>query len=683
MISKRRSVFGKIVIFLISFICAASTSVMLLCGKINLDCFYDVGEVYEELCNYLWINGQGWQCDGSGQVRITSSSASYVVALRHKEFPWRYIKVTLDQLNVPEVRWRLTFMDHNGNAVGERSCSLKEGVNLVQIETGKFRSIQIEMEGQNGSSFLFKKFMLYENAPVFQTKTFILYFFICFLIYLIGISLLGELVYKWKKQKNLYALVDILQSGYLYLAEKLMKKFPGLAGLTSRMRNRVRTGMFFFMFLLMTITEGTLNYKGVGYRYLLLICSLILFVIAVISLEGEVKKRNWNNPIVGCWVILWLIACISDLIVYKSFHYTGYMMLTIMGFLFFVWGNMEQPGALVKNMQKAVAYSFLPAYGYCVIFGPVVQGPRYAGIHINPIPFAIYLVLVLIAYFAEMIERINEKWNWKDLYCIVAALLAIHFAWKTQSTFPLGTIVLVILFFISWGIRLTLQTGKRKLWGYIALAAVLFFPSGYVLDWQLQDGGQLQTSYLEERQIFRAEHLREMQGIHLIQSTNDTPGTVTAQAAQAGGENRVIEKILSPNLERFTSGRTVFYKYYLRAMNLWGHAKSAKFWEDRHQAHNAVLMIAYRYGVFAAVPYILLMALFLKNAIAVLKKQPRLSEWWFLCAISGAVGLMLLYDNLEQPFRWISWPLYFIGMGAFFENKVEKQTTELQQTHEV
>ena len=54
--------------------------------------------------------------------------------------------------------------------------------------------------------------------------------------------------------------------------------------------------------------------------------------------------------------------------------------------------------------------------------------------------------------------------------------------------------------------------------------------------------------------------------------------------------------------------RTLYYLDYIREMNLFGHYYHAKNWGDYIYPHNGVLEIMYRYGIFAGIPYVIMVA---------------------------------------------------------------------------
>lgn len=654
---KKYNFIALFAILLAGSIFAAAVAVMTLRGHVNLDNFYDTGTIYEVPYSNYCQNGTGWEYDSQqGKSFISAESASYEISLLQSDFGWKYLNIRLKDLSVPEIYWQILFFNEVSECVGMQDCRLTEGMNEIVIDAGEFKRMQIIMEQQTGVEFSLLKVMLFEKEPYFSLQKFVIFFMLYFALFVVCAGLVWRTSANRGWKIDWYVPVEWCEAGYIFLAELICEKWPGIKRLTRDYRNRMRIGLFLLMFVVMTVIDNTANYKKVGYNYLLIFCSLILLAIAVISVERPVRKRNWKQPLVAFWYLLWIMACISDFIVDKGFHYTGYLMIFVVGFFFFIWGNMRHRMDMLLDMRKAVMFSYPVALAFSFFFRPFLEGYRYSGVSNNPIPFAIYLTMVLVSFYADILRTLRDQtWTWKNVWYLIAVLSALYLAWKSQSTFALGTLALVSVYFFGYGIFLTFRKKKGIFCAYLLLAVALLLPVWYGVDWGIRNiSNKFGTQIIYDNDFYTVEVAFEL------------PWETTVNAA-VSEENRVLDKVFrSRNLEQLTSGRTLYYKAYLREMNLWGHSASAFFLGEKHQAHNAIIMIAHRYGVFAAVPYAMMMILFLGSAIRILKKHRYSVGAWYLFTISWSVGLMLMFDNLEQPFRWISWPLYFLGMGYCF-----------------
>lgn len=154
------------------------------------------------------------------------------------------------------------------------------------------------------------------------------------------------------------------------------------------------------MFLITQASFILRFYSNKGYRYLALICVVLLILTALLCWEKKLHMLNWNNKLVTSWFILWIISMISDLIVEKRFAYMGYLMIFVMGFLFFMWGNMEHREWLLKDFIRGIRWSFLPNLLFCWLFRPVLPGYRYMGSWYSPGIFGLYILFVWICIFS-------------------------------------------------------------------------------------------------------------------------------------------------------------------------------------------------------------------------------------------------------------------------------------------
>ena len=122
-------------------------------------------------------------------------------------------------------------------------------------------------------------------------------------------------------------------------------------------------------------------------------------------------------------------------------------------------------------------------------------------------------------------------------------------------------------------------------------------------------------------------------------------------------------------LDTYASGRLTIWKTYLQNMNLWGHSGDATVCERngnvRMGAHNMLLTIGYRYGVFTVIPYTVVIVYMLIYGFRYMSKSVRTAGAYslvpFLCAVACIIEAML--DNMEQPMRYSPWFVLYFLMG--------------------
>lgn len=650
-----------IVVLLVGCVFSASVAGMQLAGKVNLDQFYDVGEIYEFSYAKGTMPGVNWQYDREKQqIEITDGNAYNEYVVNGDDFAWRYIRVQIDDLNVPELRWQLYLINSEAQIVGEMSVCVTEGTNVIGVDSDAFRIVKITLNEQAGARFCINGIALYENEPVFEIKSYIGKTARVLCVYLLVTASLWKIFGKRIRRIDWFAPVYLLERGFLAVNKVLCEGVSGVLQLSGKSRSRARRWLLLIMFTVMTVVDDTAYYnKNIGYNYLLMFCIIQLLLIAIFMMEKPVSCLYRKNEIAVCWFILWIMACLSDFAVHKKFQYTGYVMLLVMGFLFFSWGNMERPAEFVRDIICAVRMSFLPAYLFCMLFRPSIEGSRYSGICTNPIPFALYLNLIIVSFCASLLEK--QKKNGRGIFYgmlidIVVILAAVYMAWKTQSTFSLVALAAIFAAFFIEGIWMNIRLRNKRFVCILLMMFCLAYPVFVLSDWGLHNiCSKYGVQLIFKNDLYKTEI-----------SNYRLPGTEIVNAATIL-DSKVVNKLTkSKNIDQLTSGRTQFYRIYIQKMNLWGHSEPATINGNKSYAHNAILMIAYRYGVFAAIPYAMLMAFFVILAGKNLWRNSMSMEAWFLFAVSWSVGFMMMCDNLEQPFRWINWPIYYMGMGYFF-----------------
>lgn len=125
-----------------------------------------------------------------------------------------------------------------------------------------------------------------------------------------------------------------------------------------------------------------------------------------------------------------------------------------------------------------------------------------------------------------------------------------------------------------------------------------------------------------------------------VDTVVENPWIITAHAAEAGNENRILYKLKNATtLETITSGRTLYWKAYLRQLNLFGHRGKAFLLGKHRKPHNAYIEMMYRYGIFALVPYILMLIYNFCFAFRYFKRHQREKNmhflYWQTCSAVG------------------------------------------------
>lgn len=648
-------------VILTALVFSLALTAMIISGRKSVNPFYDVGAV-SEIRETAYRNDvqqkQGYQ-ESSGRFVLEKGRYEFVFQALGNTNEWNYLCVWIEELTTKTVHWDITYETADGSVTSEvYSYDLTDGVNLIPVEKNSFNKVRAEITGENGASFSITNMQLRENPPVFTWGKAAKTFFSVFVIFCCLAAVVCVVLKKLNIRCNPYCWVDILQDVYILVAEQ-MRKVVSFIPQSGKIRNYCRTGLFLLIFLYSVYVEIAGTYYT-RFKYHLLIYTVLLLMVAVLSVESKLEKRNWNNPMVWSWLTLWILVCMSDFIVPKYLRFVGYVMILAVGFFIFIWNNMEHPSELIADFVRAVHCFFAVTTVFCILCRPETDAYQYSGFMDNPSIFALYIGTCWAVVLGEIDSRIQagEKLR-KIIPYIGEGCLAFSFCWKSQSAGPL--ICMAGMAFL-WLFKMVRRTRKKiirkKLIVVIISAAVLILPVNAGLTWGLTNIPQAAGTAITYEGETTALRL------------NTIPVAYAAEADGSGQESRLAQKFSSPTLSRILSGRDYYYRTYLRDMNLSGHRSYPKMYGHRRLPHNAVIGIAHRYGVFAAVPYVLMLTAVIAGTIRYGRRKQKYSGVPFYICLSTIVIAMA--DNVEQPFIWLPWFGLYLMMGCTFaDNSAE------------
>ena len=651
--------FKSLTWFMTGIVLAFSMAAVLISGTFSLQPLSKVRDVYEIRDNVYQaaVELENGHQETSGRVVLDKGEFFYNIGIQDYTNQLNYFCVWLKDISTETVHWEVVYENQRENKVSEvYSCELTEGLNLIPVEKNNFNVISIDITGENGTSFYVESMQLRENEPVFTWGKGILIFSVVFAIYCLISALIYKAAKRMKIRWNPYCWIDILQEIYILVAEQL-RKIVSFIPQSGSVRNYCRTGLFLLIFLYTVYVDSSGTYYSKS-KYNLVIYLLLLIFIAVLSVESKLEKRNWNNPLVWSWLVLWMMACISDFFVPKGYRYTGYVMILAGGFLIFVWNNMKKPSEFIADFVRAVHIFFWMMTVYCLICRPETSELRYSGFSNNPSVFALYLGTCWAVVLGELESRVRKREQLRKMIPFVIEGCAVaSFSWKSQSACPLLCMAGITFIWLFKMVRRTRKKPIRKnLAAVIISAAILILPVYGGLTWGLMNiPGTFGTeiTYEIETRI---------------------PRTQLGLVANAAGEgSRLVQKFSSSSLSQILSGRDYYWRTYLRDMNILGHEDMPRMWGHRRLPHNAVIGIAHRYGVFAAVPYVIMLIAAIVRTSGHGRKKARYAAVPFYVCLSSIA--MSMADNLEQPFVWLPWIALYVMMGCAFRKKKKNRSS--------
>ena len=641
----RKTTITRFLVWLITgVIISLLIAAMLVSGHVNLDCFYDVGEIYDIAGNQQ-IELYEASYDGKSNLcRADSEHSGRYFWVNDEKTAWQYFYLDADLAGKDSVTVTLEFLDEAGAAITAFEKEIRQGENVIPLYGMKFHQGIIWLNGQQGQQFLFDNMHLFEREVIFFSPKGYGYAAIVFLFYGVVTAVLFRVIRNRKKSFDWYVLIDGLQEFYCVLGECLC----GRNRFTEVQKNCIRTGLFTVLFAYTYIMWELGSYNPY-YRYHVLVGSILLLLTGIVSYEGKLKKVSWKNSLVFSFMLFCFLTAISDFVVHKKFYsYVGWVVFFVFGFVFFLWHNMEKPQQILKNVLDAMELCFWIVVAACLLFRPYLPGIRYTGTSENPAMFAMNLAVVLVMFAAKIENEMQGGKKGTVYRCVAGIAVAFFMLLKTQSITINGAILLVAVCYLG---RMYLR--RRVLHRKIPFKTKVGMLFMFLIAWGSFSWGLSHVSaILNLDQLFPYEN-------YFVSQEYASPFSVQVYAADAG---RLTQKLLRlTDIETLTSKRNMYWVEYLRDMNLLGHTYKHHFWGSGHWAHNGILWVGYYYGVISIIPYVMMLLLAIVKAAKKIhlrteKGKYEIVPFGFIVIIS----LISMGDNAEQPFGVIVWYLLYL-----------------------
>lgn len=641
--------------FLTGLIFSFVVSAMVMSGSTSITSFYNVGKVYE-IPNSVFrtsdIQNGGHQ-EVSGKVVLDNGSYGYGIILSGNKDKWNYFCIRLKETD--PIDWKVVYENHKGTEILSSKgyeCKLYTGMNILRVPKMSFNFIGLTAIGEDGSSFYVKDMQLREKTPVFDGKKAVVYILFSILIYTFFSTVL---LFAWRKSGvriDLYSWIDVLQRLYIIIAEQLKRvKNNTLYSKIQKLPLRL------ILFVALLLYSAVVEIKGtyfLRFKYHIIIYIILLLAISVVSIEEKLRKIKWNNCLVWSWVILWIMTCVSDFVVSKDFRFIGYVMVFVIGFFIFIWNNMKDRSQMTRDFVYAVHIYFILIMGFCLLCRPEIDGMRYSGFTKNASVFALHLGTFCAVALGELESKLKAKEKFtKLLPYILEVCVVLVLSWKAQSACPILCIMAISLIWFLRMMCFAIRHKHRTILAKVVLSIVILSLPVYAgIDWGFNHIPQsLGTviSYDDETPVARSQYGMVVYAGDLKEKLKNT---------------RLGQKFTDTSVSAMISGRDYYYRAYLREINLLGHKKKPVVWGYERLPHNSVIGISHRYGVFAVVPYVVMLVMTILYTFRYSKRKERYASIPFYVCMSSI--LMSMADNVELPFIWLPWIGLYLMMGAVF-----------------
>ncbi len=645
----------------VGIMAAAVPMLMYSSDSDSLNEFYKCGKVCDVTHPYRESDSLGYQYSAAdGCFLVTEAEA-------HKQFDtwrgntkWNYMIMELSHLNVEELPAQLVFLSADWEILATKDVLLHEGENVIKKKGKRYRYVDIVLRDCQGVTLSIDKLQFRVKMLSYDPVRAAGVFAAAFLMYLLVTGGAALLLRRSKKRPDWYRIIEGLQSVYLLVGEAGGRFFGRLR---ERARAAVRTALFLFLILYMMVVMDLHLYEGADYLCIhCLVGSVVFMLLGFLCYEKQLVRIAWNRRLAGAWLVLWLLACVSDVIVQKRYAYQGYIMVFVLGYFYFMWNNMRDRRQVFRDLIAAIHISFAVTTVFCFLCRPWTEGMRYLGSYYRPGMYGMYLLFVCIALLWCVDRELGrDGLSWRLFLFVTEFTLAGFLLWKTQSS---SGIIPVFAAFVIWMFyRFVLLKGRarrKKTLAVIALMILTAVPVSYAGTW-----GLLHLPHILGTEI----KIKSDADFDITVWNYFEPKTVYAGQGEAEVsimEHRIIKKLFGgQSLEKITSMRNLYWAAHLREMNLTGHAYKAKIWGGTRWPHNGVIAMMYRYGIFAGIPYTVMVGCCFFGGWRYLRRNTD-SYGYFMFASMAACVFLILMENLELPFLYLCWIVMYTLMGELF-----------------
>ena len=641
---------------LFSMILGMMISAMIVSGKVNFREFFNVGNMVEvsqdelKKSNKSMLYNEVFEC-----YRIQSNKTIRKYLLDGEENAWQYAYINVNKLSVSSVSGDIIYYNRQGEKLNEQPICLIQGENVITLDgTIPMYRMGLKLYDAEGIYISLQSVAVRDRGGEFTGGTFWRYF--CLVTAGVYLALV-IISFIWKTRiKKLDFIRDLpdkkkLVGWWQQVYQQILACFSGTCD--TRKFRPVRIALYAAMFVWIVIarSSGWTENRQI-YRYYLLVLWMFFAVEAFLCYEKKAQKKWKANGLLVAWCGYWLGLMLSDVFVVTSFKHTGTVMLFGAGLLIYVWNQSGHVKRFFYEIILGLEITFVPAVLYCALFRPLTKGVQYNGFCLNSEEFSVYVAMMCCIFMTEIFYCIKKKKTCKKyIMYICGTTVAMFFLLRTENKTGVYAVCFYLIILLC-NMKINIIRERREI-GKLLLGCGI----GLLCVVAVHTGTKLMPDMLRYKVTFQNEKLvsgESREVIELLEELN--PGTMEGVKCQ--DFSRVPE----------------YRKAYVHRLGLTGTAKKVVYKREEILPQSGYLYVAYRYGVFNLLPYIVI--------------QVCMFFHWFKLKSTGRVinivdlmifGTAIVYvayacnGNLESYKITPVWLLFYMGAGCWFENEIEKQ----------
>lgn len=605
----------KILYWIVSgIVLSIAMSSMVLTRDGGLFRFYDDGYV-KDLKDHWLIGAYAFgQYDGRQQMHYTPGENVPSVYWQRGEDEVHYLQIDIGYWNGIQAEWVVTYQDSTGSIFYEDRYEFTQGKLVIPILNMDYAGIFVALNSEGTIKYQMNCLSLSEYEELLNKSKWIAGCGVCFLVYVV-ISVLAYAVIQrklrihkgqWKHREPVYFLEE---------QADLILKHLNLKASRESYASKVRIAL-----VILLVVNGRIMHYSYRYGYALFIAIVFLLALTAWIPVGESVNRN-RHIVWQVWLIMCGIQFISNLFLKKAFGYGEYIevwMILCFGLLYRAWGRMEKPQKLLDDLYHAVQILVVMITLYC-LFGDAWKSysNRLTGTRSNTAVFAHVVAICFVFMLFRIYQLMKQKKKW--YHYLLPGFLGGASVWMLNSTesrnaFIIASMVAVV--FLGFIVNYFLQRLPKKQKIMILVLLLLVFVVGLLF--LIKNGVILQS-----RQFY----------------------------------------FFSWNL--LLSGRPEIWKEYLEKVNIIGCTENLMFdTSGVTSAHNGIIMMMYRYGVFAGIIKIVFLVEVACTIFRIWKRDTK-NEYAFL-----SIGIFIAYfisamlDTCDEGMiGWLGWIVFYMVVG--------------------
>lgn len=553
--------------------------------------FLQAGEVYDFSKETLTKSNDEWIYNAEQQYfEIGVKNAIRRFILDGKEKCWSYLYVNVDKLNASELEAELRYYNSEKERIFEEQIVLRPGVNEIAMQsTIPVAEIGFNIKDAKGTYISIESMQIREQKADYAPVRFWGAFFLSYVMFIAIWVICSKISDKHKTElKDSKAKLPGTLLTYVY---EHIEKFFSVGKPKSVSGMELGHRLIFALLFFLCIAANVLGWQtdGESYRYYWLGCAVLLLLAGMMCIPDANKKEKvvWKSPVAYAWLALWLGTIISDFFAGGQIHFLGYVMIFAVGFFIYRWNQMERPEQVLGTMMDALEIDFGITILICVLFRPKMLAVQYNGIFKNPEDNAMFALLLVVVLVVEMERQMRlNRFGVKMILSMIQLALAVYLVLRAENKTGYVVLMVLLVLFLCHGI------GAWKQW--IAYAK--------------KNAGMLLLTLLVTVGVTGAFHI----GIKYIPEKIGVKIAYEDEEKLSQESRQILEELawydaeLVQDVVREESiEKKLIQTNYMRKLNLLGNGKALKVFRQKVPAYSGYLYMAYRYGIFILVPFVM------------------------------------------------------------------------------